>query len=279
MLDVKCWTTPGVGDFMLSLNRLHLIRHRSKMPMRLEMNWYHDEDFLYHFEEEETIVERFKVIHNLYRHSNKVYVTHKFNSQDELLRKQKWRWNPPQAERPRLIHDNEWSFALRCMNRYGPVNKNKVVIWRPLFNAERARDWKWVVSNDMWEEAIDYLKQLGYTIVELEYRTPIREVFYHIATCNFVVCYDGMWHYVAKNAFKPMIVTSRSTITKYHTPYAMMLSELDRIPQNNFLYRIKNLHNFIPEDDQTTYQRIYRLAARGYEDYTKRYDAYRPSRN
>lgn len=279
MLDVKCWTTPGVGDFMLSLNRLHLIRHRSKMPMHLEMNWYHDENFIYHYEEEETIIERFEYLHSMYRNSQKVFVTHKFNSDDELLKQQKWRFNPPQAAMPRRPHDNEWSFAFRCSKKFGPVQQNKVVIWRPLFNAEKARDWKWVVSNDMWDEAIDYLKQLGYNVVELEYRTPVREVFYHIVTCNFVICYDGMWHYVAKNAFKPMIVTSRSTITKYHTPYAMMLSELDRIPENNFLYRIKNLHNFIPEDNKTTYQRIRTLAARGYEDYTKRYDAYRPSRN
>lgn len=279
MLDIKCWTTAGVGDFMLSLNRFYLMQHRSKYPIQLEMNWYHDEDFLFHYEEEETIIERFETIHNLYRHKEKVSVKHVFNSQDKQLLKEKWRFNPPQAHMPRRIHDNEWSFDAKYLRRSKQVDHHKVVVWRPLFNAQRARDWKWVVTNDMWDEAIDYLKQLGYNVVELEYRTPVREAFYHILTCNFVVCYDGMWHYVAKNAHKPMIVASRSAITKYHTPYALMLSELEHIPESNFLHRIKNLHNFIPEADTTTYQQIHRLAERGYNDFRKRYDAYRPRRN
>jgi len=279
MIEVKSWTTHGVGDFMLSLNRLHLIRHRSKMPMVVEMNWYHDKDFLYHYEEEETIVERFDYIHKFYRGYDKVHVNHVFNSTDTKLIDEKWRFSPQQAQLPRVLHDNEWSFSSKFKHQFGLIHTNKVVVWRPLFNAQMARDWKWVVSNDMWDEAIDHLKQMGYNVVELEYRTPIREVFYHIATCSFVISYDGMWHYIAKNCFKPMIIASRSAITKYHTPTALMLSELNRDPASNFLNRIRNLHSFIPESSMTTYQEINVLSKRGYEDYSKRYNAYRPSSN
>jgi len=264
---------------MLTLNRLHLIRHRTKMPMHLEMNWYHDEDFLYHYEEEETIVERFKYIHSMYRHAQKIQVSHVFDSKDKKLIDEKWRFWPPNLAMQRSLFDNEWSFRVNTFNRFGPVQKDKVVIWRPLFNAETARDWKRVVTNDMWEEAIDYLKSIGYRIVELTYRSPVREALYHIATCDFVVCYDGMWHYAAKNAYKPMIVTSRSAITHYHTPNALMLSELDRIPTANFLHRIKNLHSFVEGSEQTTYQEMTLLARKGYDDFMKRYNAYRPSSN
>ena len=34
-----------------------------------------------------------------------------------------------------------------------------------------------------------------------------------------------MWHYMAKNLFKPHIVLSDSSITKWHTPAAVMLNE------------------------------------------------------
>ena len=48
---------------------------------------------------------------------------------------------------------------------------------------------------------------------------------YHIATCKATVSYEGMWHYIAKNYHKPMIVMSADVITQLHTPNALSFSK------------------------------------------------------
>ncbi len=74
-----------------------------------------------------------------------------------------------------------------------------------------------------WEEVIHMIREVhGYRVIEIDYRTPIREVLYHIKTCRATISYEGMWHYVAKNCRKPMIVLSDDPITNTHTPDALI---------------------------------------------------------
>lgn len=61
----------------------------------------------------------------------------------------------------------------------------------------------------------------GYTVIEISHRTPIREVFHLIASCKFIVAYNGMYHYISKNLIKPMIVLGDSGIIKMHNPQAI----------------------------------------------------------
>lgn len=238
MITIDSWTTPGVGDFMMVLNRIHWLRRTVKRdPWTVNFHWYHDKDHHHHFEDPETIIQRLEYISRFYKHHRNIQINSICDSTDEQLKRERIRYhgifNPG-----RHYYDNMWSFR---QNTWLPEDRNKVVIWRPLFNAETARDWKQVVTNQMWDDAIDILQnQHGYKVVELTYRTPIREATYHINTCHFVVCYDGMWHYIAKNFFKPMIVTSRSPITKYHTPHAVMWHDLDN--DKNLIFHLKNLH-------------------------------------
>lgn len=274
MANIKVWTTEGVGDFMFALNRLYTVSHRTKMKINAEFNWYHDKNMLWHFEDPETIYERFIHIHNLYANKNMIKIKHVFNSTDKDLIDEKFRVDDVRLNffLKREFWDNEWHFKETIAL---PVQENKIVIWRATFNASEAREWKRVVTNEMWDEAIDVFKWMGYNVVELTYRSPVREAMYHINTCAFVVCYDGMWHYVAKNFWKPMIVASRSTITKYHTPHALRLSELERVPEANFLRRIKNFHTVLPGDELTTYQEMMKCRDDELYDYRMRLNAYR----
>ena len=262
---VDAWTTHGVGDFMFVLNRVHWLRRTQisnhKKPIKLNFHWYHSEDHLHHPEDPETIVERCDWIAPFYKNHRSIEINHVFNSTDEVLKQQRFRFQGLKNV-PRHMHDNIWSFR---MNSFGKEDRNKVVVWRPLHNAEPARAWKQVVINDMWNEAIDLLKGMGYSVVELTYRSSVREAIYHINTCHFVVCYDGMWHYIAKNWFKPMIVTSRSTITKYHTPHAMMWHEMDS--DKNLINKLKNFHTpFIDREIYSPYQQMMHSAL-NYRDY------------
>ena len=59
-------------------------------------------------------------------------------------------------------------------------------------------------SQDQWYEILRYLKS-RFDVVELDYRTPIREVYYHLSTCEFIFSYSGIYHNIATFLNKPII--------------------------------------------------------------------------
>jgi hypothetical protein len=247
MTELVTWRgTPGVGDFMWALNCSHLHSWRSKTPINLEMHWSHDENHLHHFEDPETIIERMQYIHNFYDRKNDVRISHVINAkgrysfwkyEDDIklledgskvqvarnIEKTRFYFQSGiySDKRGNKAPENDWLFR---SDSFQKTISNKIVFWRPTFNAETPRTWKRGLTNRDWEIIIDKLKSHGFQMVELTYRTPIREAMWHIATCRQVICYDGMWHYVAKNFCKPLLVVSEEGITKYHTKYAVRSS-------------------------------------------------------
>jgi len=76
--------------------------------------------------------------------------------------------------------------------------KDKVTLFRDTFvhhgksvvgNAHRG---KRPLSYNKWEIFIEYLRKY-FDVTEIEYRTPISEVMYHLSTCEFCIGYSGMW--------------------------------------------------------------------------------------
>lgn len=213
--------TPGVGDYMMGLNIAHNYSQTTNSPIDFVIHWYHNKDHLHHFEDPETIVERMEYSHNFYKDQHRVSVHHVFNSTDDSL----WvnRHRGIQFKPQPNVRINSW---VHRSTSFSPTDEKKIVIWRPILNAEIPRQWKNIVDNYTWDYIIKLLTTVyGYHVVELSYRNPISEVYYHISNCNFVICYDGMWHYVAKNFLKPMIVFSENVVTKFHTPNAVMLGK------------------------------------------------------
>jgi hypothetical protein len=221
--------TPGIGDFMMALNCAHRYAEENKTHITLNLNWKTPEN-LHHPEDAESILERYNYIKDFYLESN-VSVNHIFGGKELSIGISggKYGWFNPRSDKD----TNNWAFK-KCTLL--PSEKNKVVIWRPIFNAELPRVWKRMISNNNWDLVITHLQELGYNVIELEYKTPIREATYHINTCEFIISYDGMWHYIARNFFKPMIVTSNDDITEYHTRQALPLYG------KSFLPNIFNLH-------------------------------------
>lgn len=228
--ELNWGTTPGMGDVMMGLNCAYRWSAEKNLPLKLNLHWFHDDKHLHHFEEEETIIERCDYIRQLYLEAD-VEVNHVFNSNRTELTLPERRYDWLNVRRNREV--NNWPFR---PNTFLPDDESKVVIWRPIFNAEIPRYWKRTITNSEWDFVIYNLQNMGYNVVELCYRTPIREATYHINTCNFIVCYDGMWHYIARNFFKPMIVASHDAITRYHTRQAIPLAK------NKFVSYVSNIH-------------------------------------
>jgi len=88
--------------------------------------------------------------------------------------------------------------------------KDKVTLFRDTFvhhgksvvgNAHRG---KRPLSYNKWEIFIEYLRKY-FDVTEIEYRTPISEVMYHLQTCGVVLGYMGMWSEHASLLNTPMI--------------------------------------------------------------------------
>ena len=259
-MELVTWRgTPGVGDFMWALNSVHNHCYSTNTKVLLEMHWEHNEDYLHHFEDPETIIERMSYIHNFYHRKEDVEIKHVFAKK---TRYSDWKYSddvvPTEDGRVRVATKNkhapknrfwfqsgtytdniggttpnpDWLFRKEVLDR--EVKSNKVVVWTPVLNAELPRTWKRFLTHQNWHDIIQAMRQAGLDVVELSYRTPISEAMYHISNARLVVSYDGMWHYIARNFCTPMIVVSPEKITKYHTPHCIVASPFENEDKNIF---------------------------------------------
>jgi hypothetical protein len=244
---------------MWALNSAHNYCYQNNTKVTLEFHWEHEKDHLHHFEDPETIIERLEYIHNFYHRKDDVTVVHVYG---ERTRYSDWKFDDD------VVLEEDGSRRIKAIERKGknrfwfssgaytdgdgdraPVNdwifredafrkidKRKVVIWRPTFNAEVPRTWKRSLTHKNWDAIISSMRGKGLYVVELTYRTPVSEAFYHISTCRQVICYDGMWHYIARNFAIPMVVLSSEGITSYHTPHCIKTNKKKDNPRNIYYW-------------------------------------------
>ncbi len=231
--------TIGVGDILYGLNAAHALSKMYDHPIKMNVFWEHDEDYVYHYEDPETIIERSNILEGMYHNSHNVTVNHIFNSTDIEIKKLRWRGFGHQRHPQKVLTFHHWLFRKELFQR----SQNKVVFWRPTFNREipsGGKKWKMTFSVKEWERIIMFLELKGYELVELSYRTPVREAIYHISTSKFCIFYDGMWQYIARNFCKPVITLGGSSIAKVHSPQGVHFSK-PHDPDNcfwDYLYRL-----------------------------------------
>lgn len=231
--------TPGVGDLMLAMNIAYMRSMYLQRTVTLDLHWYHDKNFLYHFEDPETIIERAEYIRKFYSEDFvDVRIHNIFNSSDTKLLHDRYvnfdRSYPSGKDNKikQKIRYNDWYFRKTGLKT---IDK-KIVIWTQVSNAQEPRPFKRPYDRSEWNDVICIIEMQGYSVVEIDYRTPISEVMYHIGTAEACLCYEGMWHYIAKNFCKPMIVLTKDVITKYHTPDALIykVRKADQHPMSYF---------------------------------------------
>jgi hypothetical protein len=218
--SIKWKTTVGIGDSMYGMNIAYMRAFVNQKPTKLQIHYHFPENYYYHFEDPESVDYRVKHINKFYMWKDIVDIEHIFDSQDFKVYNKKYfgvhRRNNSEMYR-------YWSFD-PTLNTTS-INK-KIVLWRPTFNAaQQLSGYKLPMLDHEWQRLIDRLTDFGYDVTEIGYRTPISEAVYHIRTAECCISYEGMWHYIAKNFFKPHIVFSNSNITKWHTPAALWLKD------------------------------------------------------
>jgi len=254
---------------MWALNSCHkYAADHNIRKINLELHWEHGEDYLHHFEDPETIIERCDYIHNFYHQQERVEIHHIFNAGG---RYRDWKYaddvvNENGVNRVKAVNahaqknrfwfqsgyynddrgspapNNDWIFRQDAFQEYDP---KRIVYWRPTWNAEKPRTWKRLFENDDWEQLIIHFKAMGFDMHELSYRTPASEAMYLISTARMVICYDGIWHYVAKNFARPLAVISGEGVTKYHTPNALRLNPETHYDDRNVWWWIEHTSDLL----------------------------------
>lgn len=227
MINVKWRGTYGVGDVMMALNACHQYAWDNQKKVHLEMHWNHDADHLHHPEDPETIWERMDWIHDKYHRQSDVEVEHVFDSPlfpdtfpegnfNPDKQKTRWIFNDDSFSGDNVIPCN-WIFK---KEEFVP-KENKIVFWTPIKNAEPPRKWKRFLTEDDWKRTFEIFNWRGWEQVHLTYRDSIEYAYEQIRRANFIICYDGMWHYIPRNFSKPMLIPSWERITLVNTPNAI----------------------------------------------------------
>ena len=230
--------TPGIGDAMYAVNIAYNRSFIYQKKVVLIFKWYHARSFNFHMEDPETIIQKVNYLDKFYaKDFTNVIIKHEFNCTDMQL----W-YDRHDGFHRRMIKSNkfsikytDWHFADWCRKEVIP---KKIVMWNQTGNANLPRPYKRPFDREAWTRAKDLMDMQGWDVVEIDYRTPIREAFWHINTCECTVSYEGMWHYVAKNFQKPMIVLTKDLITRHHTPNAMIYQVPKRLEHKiEYFYR------------------------------------------
>jgi len=227
--------TPGIGDAMYAMNLAYCRSFVYQIKVFLIFRWFHDRRFNFHMEDPETIIEKIHYLKHFYETKfTNVTIQHEFNCTDFELwhnRFRNYHRKMPKQNSIKMKY-NDWRFADWCRKEVIP---KKIVMWNQTGNANLPRPYKRPFGREEWTLAKDLMDMQGWDVVEIDYRTPIREVFWHINTCEATVSYEGMWHYVAKNFQKPMIVLTKDNITKHHTPNALIY-QVPKVKEHSIKY-------------------------------------------
>lgn len=211
----------GVGDVMLGLNTAFYVSNYLDQHVDLNFYWKTDKDWKFHFEDPDSLVECQEFLVTQMHGFGKVdlSITNIFEADNIPIPGNDLHSG---IERPTgytsLTNINTWMFRESLVD--APVNENLVVMWHPKLIRTDMPSFKKSYDDSYWDIIIGILKAKGYTVKEVDYRTPIREVLYVMTKCRFVIAYNGVYHYLAKNLIKPMIAMGDSGIMKTHSPHA-----------------------------------------------------------
>ena len=234
MKKIQWRGTWGVGDVCMGLNVAHNYSWSNKdCEVELEFHWNHDEDYKTRPDDPETIIERCAFLHDKYHQNDRVKVSHVFNTslfhyaeEDPYTDKQKnkLRWIFPNDVRDKTLRGEEMDWVYDKKYYREPQERKTYlgVYWTPQHNSERPRYWKRQLLPKDWEETKHRFIKIS-NFIELNYQTPIKDVFDIIVECDWIFCYEGMWHYLARNLAKPIVIQSKERVTLANTPQVKRL--------------------------------------------------------
>lgn len=206
-MKVEWRTGIGYGDFVTGLGYSRNLYYKSGLPLQFLFHWKNSKDFYYTEKDKETLFHRFEYIESLFERVP-VDISHKFNSFPGY----------------RFLNQFDEFNYLHGLGRTNlvPEYKKIAVLWTTRNNKEFPGIHKDPVF-DKWDRITGIVRDHGYDVVEIDYRTPVREVIELIRISEFGIGYDGLAHQLYKFMWKPLIVfCGRLSLNKLLIPWAKL---------------------------------------------------------
>ena len=185
----------GYGDFITGLGYAHSATIKYGRPVHINFHWPNARDKKQSELDPETMYYRFNHILEYMRPVEGLTISHQWQSiPDYRFINELEEFNP--------IH------GLWYPKNEPPVEKKLVVHWSSIYNLTFPGYHKDPI-HDYWGVVIKELKDKGYKVKEVTYRTPVAEAMDLINRCEFGIGYEGMIHQLFKFMWKPLVVASQ----------------------------------------------------------------------
>jgi len=226
MLKIEWRSGFGYGDFVTGLGYAHNASIKYNTEVDINFHWNHDLDHRESKEDPETIVERMLYVYSTMVQDNNVHVNYTMNSKPEF----------------RFINNVDEMNPLHGLwyTNLDTCNNKSVVMWRSKFNTYFPGEVKDPIY-DRWDQVVQWLTDQGYTVHEVTYRTPVKEVIDKIKDCEFGIGYDGMVHQLFKYLWKPLIVVcERHQLNKLLVPQATLIRDEQSLYQKGIEFFVSD---------------------------------------
>lgn len=224
-------------EMTMALSYCYSLARNYEKDLEVDVLWsdyFLDDNFFYkNWDETESSLDRFNFLHSMleFKGDVNIHFNHKIlkgglyvgeAAKKEFFKKKcvpLHRLMQGLANRDECQDNRVLLWPLRnCLERI----PKKVTFWKPTFVHKmwgQADNIKWVGGpNRMktshmlyyyneWNEVLDNLKK-NYNVVEVEYRTPIKEVYYHLSTSEFSFGFNGICQSISVGLSTPTILCS-----------------------------------------------------------------------
>lgn len=226
MLKIKWRSGFGYGDFVTGLGYAHNASIKYQTPVDVNFHWSHGLNHKETSDDPETIIDRMWYVYSTMKHLSNVSVNITTDSKPE------WRF-VNNLDEFNAVH-GVW------FNNLETETTNTVVLWRSKYNTFFPGVQKDPVWNE-WDSVIRWLTDQGYTVREVTYRTPVKEVIDAIRVCRFGIGYDGMVHQLFKYLWKPLIVLcERHSLNQLLVPTAALERDVSNLFKNGVNYYLED---------------------------------------
>lgn len=239
MLNIEWRGNFGYGDMTDPLTCSHAYTVKFDTPVTITIHWpFLDPNYKCSSQDPDTVLDQFEYLRSiLKRPKHPVKFIHKFRSDQIPFR---------------YINNLEPLNPLTGVwyNNQHQTDNHKVVVWSSRYNLKSVSSMKDPVRHQ-WDDIIKHYTELGYEVVELTYRMPIKEAIDHINTCTFGVGYDGMVHQLFKYLWKPITVLTdqgRHLINRLLVPQAVVMDSADQLintPVKDLYFEMTNRMHFV----------------------------------
>ena len=222
MFKIQWRSNEGYGDFITGLCYAYSSVIKYQQPAHITFHWPNPYRHLLSKEDQEPIIDRFNYINTFLKPVKGLTIEHFYSS-------------VPPYRYINVLEEFNHLHGLWYLNQTPAIIPKLVVLWSSRHNLKFPGLHKDPLYHH-WDKVRNIITDLGYTVEEVTYRTPVEKVMRLITSCEFGVGYEGMIHQLFKFTWRPFIVASeRVSLSKLLAPQGHIISRPEQLLKGDIL--------------------------------------------